>query len=402
MKVLQICSKSPYPPREGGPIAMNNITQGLLKKEHIVKILAVNTPKYFIKQSEIPEEYKRNTGYESVFINTDIKPFKALLNLFSGKSYHIERFVSEEFGTKIKEILSTDTYDIIQLESIYVAPFINTIREYSKAKIVLRTHNIEHLIWERIANNCKNPLKKAYLKHLFKTLKRYEINLYNVVDGIASISYIDTDFIIKHARNSIPITTIPIGIELSKIKETDSEREFPALFHLGSMDWIPNQEGIKWFLDNIWPAVSNEFPDLPLYLAGRNMPEWLKKMNESHIYVEGEIENAFQYMQSKSILIVPLLSGSGMRVKIIEGMACGNTIISTTIGAEGIMYSNDENILIADTANEFIQQIRKCIESPSFYKKISNGGKELVKEKYNNDVITDNLLQFYLNLLQSN
>jgi glycosyltransferase involved in cell wall biosynthesis len=168
------------------------------------------------------------------------------------------------------------------------------------------------------------------------------------------------------------------------------------------MDWIPNQEGIKWFLNDIWPAVSKEFPDLQLYLAGRNMPEWLKKMNASHIYVEGEIENAYHYMQSKSILVVPLLSGSGMRVKIIEGMACGNTVISTTIGAEGIMYTNDKNILIADTANEFIQQLRKCIESPLFFKEISDGGKNLIKEKYNNDIITDNLVQFYLNLLQSN
>jgi glycosyltransferase involved in cell wall biosynthesis len=380
---------------------MNNITQGLLKKGHTVKILAVNTPKYFVTPEEISEDYKRNTGYESVFINTAIKPFKAFLNLFTKKSYHIERFVSEEFDLKIKEILSSDTYDIIQLESIYVAPYINTIRKYSKAKIVLRTHNIEHLIWERIANNCNNPLKKVYLKHLQKTLKKFEFKVFKDVNGIASISQIDTDFIIKQSRCSTPIITIPIGIELSKIKESKSERKFPSLFHLGSMDWIPNQEGIKWFLDNIWTTVSKEFPDLLLYLAGRNMPEWLKKMNTNNVAVEGEIEDAYQYMQSKSILVVPLLSGSGMRVKIIEGMACGNAVISTTIGAEGINCTNNENILIADNAREFIQQIKKCIESHSFYKKISNGGKELVKEKYNNDIITDNLVQFYLNLLQS-
>ncbi|MGD0712090.1 MAG: glycosyltransferase family 4 protein, partial [Bacteroidales bacterium] len=162
---------------------------------------------------------------------------------------------------------------------------------------------------------------------------------------------------------------------------------------------IPNQEGIKWFLDNVWPAVTEEFPNLQLFLAGRNMPEWVKNEKLSNVTVEGEIENAYQYMQSKSILIVPLFSGSGMRVKIIEGMACGNTVISTTIGAEGIMYTNNENILIADTAIEFIQQIKKCIDSPLFSKKISNGGMELVKEKYNNDIITDNLIQFYHNLL---
>jgi glycosyltransferase involved in cell wall biosynthesis len=400
MKILQICSKSPYPPREGGPIAMNNITQGLLKKGHTVKVLAINTPKYFINYNEIPEDYKRNTAYESIYIDTNIKISKAFFNFFSVKSYHVERFISKEFNSKIIQIISYDTFDIIQLESIFVAPYIDTIKKYSKAKIVLRTHNIEHLIWERITNNCRNPFKKLYLHHLQKTLKKFEFNVFNIVEGIASISQVDTDFIIKHTKRSILITTIPIGIELKKIKNTASEREFPGLFHLGSMDWIPNQEGVRWFLNNVWPSLSQEFPNLSLYLAGRNMPDWIKKTKINNIKVEGEIENAYQYMQSKSILIVPLLSGSGMRVKIIEGMACGDTVISTTIGAEGIMCTNNENILIADTANEFIQQIKKCVDSQLFCKKISNGGMELVKEKYNNDTITENLIQFYLHLLQ--
>ena len=402
MNIFQICNKSPYPPREGGPIAMNNITQGLLKKGHRVKVLAANTPKYFIKPNEISEEYKKNTDFESVFIDTNIRINKAFINIFSDKSYHVERFISVEFDEKIKQILSEDTYDIVQLESIYAAPYINTIRKYSTARIVLRTHNIEHLIWERIAKNSNNLLKKAYLNHLVKTLKKFEIDVLKIVDGIATISQVDTDFIIKQTGCNIPITTIPVGIEQNIITDPNSVREFPGLFHLGSMDWMPNQEGIRWFLGKIWPAVSKEFPTLQLYLAGRNMPDWLKKLDLPYITIQGEIENAYQYMQSKSILIVPLLSGSGMRVKIIEGMACGNTVISTTIGAEGIIYSNDKNILIANTAEEFIQQIKKCVNSPLFCKNISNGGIDLIKEKYNNDVITDNLLQFYHNLLHSN
>jgi glycosyltransferase involved in cell wall biosynthesis len=400
MKIFQVCNKSPYPPREGGPIAMNNITQGLLKKGHYVKVLAANTPKYFIKPDQIPEDYKKNTDFESVFIDTRINIGKAFFNLFSDRSYHVERFISKEFEEKIKQILSANKYDIIQLESIYVASYINTIKKYSEAKIVLRTHNIEHLIWERIAMN-SNLLKKAYIYHLVRTLKKFEIKVFNLIDGIATISHVDTDFIKQIGCNKT-ITTIPVGVDQNMITEFASEREFPVLFHLGSMDWIPNQEGIRWFVEKVWPAVSNEFPNLKLYLAGRNMPDWIKKINIPRIIIQGEVENAYEYMQSKSILIVPLLSGSGMRVKIIEGMACGNTIISTSIGAEGIDYTNGKNILIANSPEEFVSQIKKCIDSPLFCKNISNGAMKLIKEKYNNDVITDNLLQFYNNLLQNN
>lgn len=398
MKVLQICNKSPYPPREGGPIAMNNITCGLIKAGHEVKVLAVNTPKYNINQNEIPEDYKKSTGFESVYIDTKIKFHKAFLNLFSTGSYNVERFISGEFDDKIKQIVSSGEFDIVQLESVFVAPYIATIRKNSNAKIILRAHNIEHIIWNRLAESCHNPVKKAYLKHLARTLKNYENKILDSVDGIAAITQHDADFFMKSGHNKAVIS-IPVGIDQCMITKTDAERKFPGFFHLGSMDWMPNQEGIRWFLDNVWGKVIKEYPGINLYLAGRNMPGWLRELKMQNVLVEGEVENAFNYMQSKSVMIVPLLSGSGMRVKIIEGMACGNTIISTSVGAEGIDYTNEKNILIANKPEEFLNQIRKCIEDSSFCQNIGHQAKNLIIEKYNNDTIISKLLQFYTELL---
>jgi len=167
------------------------------------------------------------------------------------------------------------------------------------------------------------------------------------------------------------------------------------------MDWMPNQEGIRWFLENVWPALSVGFPGLKLYLAGRNMPEWLKKANIPEVIIEGEVKNAFEYMQSKTVMIVPLLAGSGIRVKIIEGMACGNTIISTSTGAEGISYTDGKNILIADTPSAFIQQIKKCLENPSMCLEIEQQAMKLVDEEYNNESITSRLTGFYEKLKKS-
>jgi len=158
MHILFLCNKSPYPPKEGGPMAMNANIEGLISAGHKVKVIALNTNKYFVKNDEIHEEYKNKTGIEFVYTNLSVNPLGAFLNLFSKKSYHVERFFTKEFEQKIIEELEKDKYDIVQLEMLYMTPYINVIRKYSDAKIILRSHNIEHLIWERIASVTKNPL----------------------------------------------------------------------------------------------------------------------------------------------------------------------------------------------------------------------------------------------------
>ena len=398
MRIFQICNKSPYPPREGGPIAMNNITMGLIKAGHDVKVLAANTPKCFIKNEQVPNDYQNKVGFETVFIDTKIRIVKAFFNLFSNKSYHIERFISKDFDNRIIEILLSSQFDIIQLESIFVAPYIETIRKYSNAKIVLRAHNIEHLIWQRLADSCGNPIKKIYLNHLAKTLKQYELSTLKKVDGIAAITKFDADNYTL-LGNCKPIVFIPVGIDPEKILSSDNIKEFPGFFHLGSMDWMPNQEGIKWFIENVWIKLIKELPDLNFYLAGRNMPDWLKNIDIKGIIMLGEVENAIEFLRSKTVMIVPLLSGSGMRVKIIEGMACGNTIISTSIGAEGINVTDGESILIANKPEEFIEQIKKCINDPVLCRSIGIQAKMTVANEYNNNIITEKLVNFYKELL---
>jgi glycosyltransferase involved in cell wall biosynthesis len=400
MRILQLCNKSPFPATEGGPIAMNQITQGLLKAGHHVKVLAINTPKYFIDKQTIPENYLTATAYDSVYIDTGIKLHKAFLNLFTNKSYHVERFRSAKLEEKLAQILTSEKFDIVQLESIFVAPYIETIRKFSDAKIVLRAHNIEHLIWWRMANACRNPLKKFYLKHLAGTLEYFEKKALQNSDGIAAITQVDADYI---SRSGItrPIISIPMGIDSKSFISKNIEREFPGLFHLGSMNWMPNQEAMKWFLENVWTSVIQKYPELQFSIAGRNMPDWLKNLKLKGINIIGEVANAHEFMQAHTIMIVPLLSGSGMRIKIIEGMACGNTIISTTVGTEGIPSTHGKNILIADSPAEFVAQISRCIENHQFCAELGIQAKQFIAEEFNNETITNKLIRFYNLLLQS-
>jgi glycosyltransferase involved in cell wall biosynthesis len=398
MKILQICSKIPFPPKDGGSIAMNILTHGLIKCGNEVHVLAVNTPKHFIKNEDIDSSYRKQTFYRSVFIDTSVKPVDALLNLFSGKSYNIARFYSKEFEKILIELLSAQQFDIVHLETLWVTPYVEIIRKYSKAKIVLRSQNVEYSIWERLAEASTNPLKKKYIQLLAKRLKKYEVSMLNKYDGVATITDIDA-VSYKNLGCKIPVIHIPFGIDITNYKEDKLKTEYPSVFHIGAMDWMPNADGVNWFLEKIWTRVQMQHPDLKLYLAGRNMPEWMKQLTIKNVVVEGEVADSHKFINTKSIMIVPLSSGGGMRVKIIEGMALGKTIISTVIGAEGIEYENKKNILIANTELEFIEAINKCVTDKTYSDTICKNARILVENKYDNQKICKKLSDFYETLI---
>ncbi len=395
MNILILCNKSPYPPKEGGPIAMNAIITGLSEAGHKVKVLAINSNKYGVDVKDIPQEYRKMTDIETVYIDLSIKPLDAFLNLFTGKSYHVQRFISNDFRERLVDILQKQKFDIIQLETLYISPYIDDIRKHSDARIVLRSHNIEHLIWQRVATITGNPLKKLYLKHLAATLKKYELGVLEKFDGIATITAKDGGYF-KKMGCTVPMIAIPFGIDMRRIKENPGiEAEWPSLFHIGAMNWMPNEEGAKWFLDEVWPKLHRRYPGLKFYLAGREMPDWLKNTRLPNVEVVGEVEDAFEFIYSKAIEVVPLFSGSGIRIKIIEGMAAERAIVSTTIGAEGINVTHGKNILLADDPETFFEAVSKCVEDEAFCKTLGQNAKELIVKDHSNADLIRQLVRFY-------
>ena len=401
MRILQICNKAPFPPKDGGCIAMNNLTQGLIAEGHTVKVLAINTPKHFTEIAQLPEDYRRKTNIEAVFIDTSVKPLPALLNLFSSDSYNISRFYSKAFEDKIVELLRAETYDVIQLESLYVTMYAAAIRQHSKAKIVLRAHNIEHKLWERNAAAADNLAERLYFRFLAKRLKKYELQSFNAYDAVAAITAEDAQWFSANSYDK-PMEVVPFGIDLAQIDAHVETGEEPlSAFHIGAMDWQPNVEGIWWFLENVWNRVHDAYPQLKFYLAGRKMSNELLQLNKANVFVEGEVEDAHDFIRSKGLMIVPLLSGGGMRVKIIEGMALGKIIVTTTLGAEGIAAENNKNIIIADSAAEFVKAIGRYVADPAELAVIGQNAKRLAFEHYNNATICKKLSLFYGNLVKN-
>jgi polysaccharide biosynthesis protein PslH len=399
MRILQISHKSPWPPLEGGPIAMHALITGLQAKGHEVHVLTMSTPKFPLQNTAIPKDYAAKTAFEYVHIDTSVHAIDALKNLFSRRSYNIERFISDEFESVLIQRLQKNSYEVIILESLYVTPYIDTIRKNSAAKIIFRAHNVEHRIWERMTKATHNPLKRAYLGLLTRRLLHYEQRIIPTVDGIAAITGNDAKFFAQYA-GKVKVTVVPFGINPEEYVYTPQEARQISLCHIGSMDWLPNTEGIKWFLDKCWPGLHKVFPSLKLHLAGRNMPAWLLNNTYPNVVIAGEVEDARTFMTNHPAMIVPLLAGSGVRVKIIEAMALGRTVITTPTGAEGICYTQGENILIAKSPVAFFELIKSCIDDPSECARIGQNARALIESGHHTGVATTAMLELISEAVQ--
>lgn len=392
MRVLQICHKPPYPHIDGGCIAIKNISQGLIDKFDEIKILTISTQKHPFKKEEFPESFLEKSKIEHVFVDTKLNIVDAFSNLVTYDSYNISRFFSPDFNALLIKSLRAESYDLVILESLFTTPYIQTIRSYSSAKIVLRSHNLEHIIWKRLANETHNPAKKIYLNLLSNQLKKYELNVINDVDGIACIS-VEDEKKYKSLDYKKPIICIPFGLDIHEyVPEDKKTHEEIKFFHLGAMDWKPNLEGVSWLVENVWPKIKREIPNAELHLAGKNMPNWFLDEKFEGIVNHKEVENAIEFMNSMDIMLVPLFSAGGIRVKIIEGMALSKPIISTSIGAEGIEHN--QNIKIANNEDEFIIQAKSLVNDFDYAKKLGQLARIHVSSLYDNEKIVDNLIKF--------
>ena len=398
MKVLQLCIKPPYPPVDGGTMAMDSITQGLLREGCEVKVLTVETDKHPLRADRLPEAYREATGIESVYVDLGVKAVPAGVAMLCGESYNVKRYRSEAFAKKLREVLQAGEYDVVHVESIFLTPYVPLIRRYSRAKVVLRAHNVEHLIWRGMAESMRFGLKRWYIKHLALTLRAYELEHVNDYDGVVCITKNDADYFGSNGCRK-PVTHIPFGVEIGKGGE-ERKVEPCSLFHIGAMDWMPNQEGIDWLLEEVWPVVHREVPHARLYLAGRKMPErWMKAQKEG-VTVVGEVPDAREFIADKQINVVPLRSGSGMRVKIIEAMSMGKAVVTTTVGAQGIDYTDGENLLIADTAEQFARQIGRLVADGDYCRRVGEAAAALVAREYDERVLSQRLIKFYEKIIK--
>ena len=399
MRILQLCNKAPFPANDGSSIAIYNMSKGLLNNGVDVDLMTINTKKHFKSDKNVPKSFYENTHYLSVYKNTNPSVFGLIINLFSSKSYFETRFYFPEFEQKLIEKLQASRYDIIQLEGFFMSSYLPVIRQYSTAKIVLRAHNIEHLIWERHNNFVANPIKKAYFKIQTKRLKKQELKAFKQVDYIVPITSID-ERIIAQWMDKSKMQTVLTGVDLAEYQlEKDPVFETKSVFCFGSMDWLPNQQAIEWFLEKCWPMILDKIPSCKFIIAGRNIPESFKQKASANIQILENVPTSNEIYSRFNVMVVPLQSGSGLRIKIVEGLSFGKAIVTTPIGCEGIKVQNKRDLLIAETPESFAEAVIELVENSETRNSIELSAKSFANDHLDNTKLTATLVRFYNSIL---
>lgn len=397
MRILQLCNKAPWPANDGSSIAITALAEGLADNGIELHLLSINTKKHFKSEENIPADFKEKTNYQCVYRNTDTSINGAFSNLFSTQSYFVSRFFFKEYEEALIKKLKNYSFDIVQLEGVFMASYIPVIRKHSKAKIVLRAHNVEHQIWERHLENEKKVIKKRYLSLQNGRLKSFEIDTFKQVDAIITITDEDKK-IISAICPGKQIHTCLTGISLEKYQPV-SEPTYPnTLFHFASMDWMPNIEAVDWLLKEVWDKVLKQKSDAKLILAGRGMPDRFKKMTSDNITIIEDVKDSSEFYKTYDIMLVPLWSGSGLRIKLVEGLAYGKSIITTTIGAEGIPYSHNHHMVIADSTETFTEAILTLLADSSKKHNLQKGARTLAENCFDYKMIAGRLIAYYKTL----
>jgi glycosyltransferase involved in cell wall biosynthesis len=249
----------------------------------------------------------------------------------------------------------------------------------------------------RHISNEKNALKRWYLRVQNKRLLKFEVESFHKVDVVVTITDADKDYIhISYPK--LDVITCLTGVDMNDYEQSAVKKQENTIFSFGSMDWMPNKEAVEWFLDNCWDRIRSKHPGCKFIIAGRHMPDKFKTSSLPNVQVIENVNNNRDFYSTYAIMLVPLLSGSGLRIKIIEGLAYGKAIVSTSIGAEGIPITNGKQMLLADSPDDFVNAVDRLLSSTEERKKLEQNAKAFAREHLENKQITRELLDYYSKL----
>lgn len=386
LRILFLTNRVPYPLHDGGALAMDALICGYKNAGLQVRLLAMNTSRHRVDEPTLATLYEQLDGFDVVNVNNDVKPFRVLTNLlFSNKPEHVSRFYFPAFTEKLQEILVTFKPDVVQIESPFLTTYLPLI---TKAKTVMRVHNAEFQIWERLAKG-QGGIKGWYLKTLAKRMRNYEAAIWGKYDLLLAITPVDAALIKKILPQQEVIVApyaliVPNNLQIPKT--------YLDSYHIGAMDWLPNAEGIDWMIKDVWPKIIAVQPDAQFFFGGRNMP----LRNYTHlphgVHCNGEVEDVGLFIADKQILLVPLLAGGGIRIKILEAMAAGKLVISTGVGMQGIDAQSGVQYLEANTPEEFGAAFQLANTQPEKTQEMIQQARELILKEYSIEGITNKIL----------
>ncbi|MDC3399952.1 glycosyltransferase family 4 protein [Schleiferiaceae bacterium] len=357
-KLLILSNKVPYPSQDGSSIAMARLLEDLLALQTIeITYGALNTTKHYKDPKDFPAPIAQAINLEVFNVNTSPSISSALNNLcFSRAPYHSIRFFVRPMIDWLRGF-EDNQFDFVLLEGAFMGDYLNEVQRVGR-HCTLRAHNLEHRIWQRTSEAGINPLKNWYLTLQSKRLRKFEIGLVANVDTVWSISEEDKKWFEKINPKT---TTIAVSIVEQELLSNLTPL---TCFHLGALDWEPNLQGLDWFLTSVWPRVLKKIPNATFHIAGNNPPQRLQSEQSKNYTVHGRVPDAEEFAKSHGVAVVPLLAGSGIRIKMIMNASWAIPMVSTRIGAEGLFNESNRGVLLADSAEEFASALIELLTSP--------------------------------------
>ena len=381
MKILWVKAGGLVPPDTGGKIRSYNILRELAR-QHSVTLFSF----YAAHDHDLHPDLKQ--VFDNVIcIPLELSASKSLaelrdygIRLLSSEPYGITKYCRPEVRRRLQGLLQQETYDGIVCDFMVAAGVIPW--DWPTPKILF-THNVEATIWRRHYEVAASHLWKAISWLEWRRMNAAERRYLRLADQVLTVSEADRDAFASFVEPG-KLSVIPTGVDVDYFHAMPVEEVANSLVFVGSMDWLPNEDAILYFVDTILPLIKQECPEVFLEVVGRSPSRKLQALaeREKSMRLTGRVEDVRPFVARGSICIVPLRVGGGTRLKIFEAMSMSKAVVSTSVGAEGLPVRAGENIMLADTPTDFAKSVLSLLRDPGERKRLGDSARSLVQEKY--------------------
>ena len=390
MRILWLKTEVLHPIDKGGKIRTYNMLKEL-KREHHVTYLTLDDGTASADDKKNASEYcheliciphARREKFTPVFY------VELFLNLVSPHAYAIKKYESRAMRREIVERDRQSSFDLLVCD--FLAPAVNVPAELTTPAVLFQ-HNVEAMIWKRHYEVQTNAAKKSYLFRQWQKMHAFEAKACPEFDCVIAVSREDRE-LMEQEYGLKEVYDVPTGVDTEFFRPSGKrERRAENLVFTGSMDWLPNEDAIRYFTEQILPRVKQEVPGVTLTVVGRNPYPGLLELSKRDpaVIVTGRVDDVRPYMEEAAVYIVPLRIGGGTRLKIYEAMAMEKPIVSTSIGAEGLPVENGQEIVLADTPETFADAVVKLIKQPKLADEIGQRAAAKVRQNFGWDKVAE-------------
>ncbi|MCP4536082.1 MAG: glycosyltransferase [Chloroflexi bacterium] len=379
MNILMLTQVLPYPPDSGPKIKTYNVIK-YLSQCHRVTLAS------FVRgdQSEHVRQLERycQAVHTVPMARNAVQDGLAMArSLFTGQPWMMVRDERKEMRALVDRLAAEQHFDVVHADQLNMGQYAERVSDAFK---VMDAHNALWLLYKRLWATMSPGPRKWLLGRDWRLLKSYEGRLMREFDAVLAVSPEDKAALQEAAGQGVGATVIPIAIDTDEVKVVEREAEPDHILHIGTMYWPPNIDAVNWFVREIYPLVRQQRPDVQFDVVGSRPSADLLALNDTgqRINVTGYVEDPTPYQQRAAVMIVPLLAGGGMRVKILQSLAEGIPIVSTTLGCEGIGVTNGEDILIADEPDDFAAAVLQILNDRALAQRLSHNGRRLAETRY--------------------